>query len=187
MHDAFIDSAGARGIDTIDSSLVRGPLHGLATGRAVHGKIEGAFAPISACSEWAEDLRNHLSGPNDLDPISNPDILGTHHVLIVERCTRDGDAAQLNGFEDCPRIERPGASHVDLHIEQACDGDLGCELPCDRPAGLATTYDAEIVLEISGVDLDDDAVGRKRQRRQQGLDFDDALPDVIEVRMEAMM
>ena len=87
----------------------------------------------------------------------------------MKRRARDGDAGDLHRLQYRPGIERPGAPHVHLNVEQLGLGDFGRELPRDRPARLASADHAKLGVERETIDFYHDAVSLKGQGGDQRL------------------
>ena len=105
-----------------------------------------------------DDLGDHLAGADDLDLVALADVLGGDQLLVVQRRAGDRHAATSHRLQLGVRVERAGAAHVDLDLEQAGHGDVGRELPRDGPARLAAADHAQLVVKREIIDLHHHAV-----------------------------
>ena len=105
----------------------------------------------------ADDLRNHVAGALDDDEIALTDALAIDVLFVVQRCRGDGDAADLDRVELCPRIQRARPADANVDSLQRRDRRRGRPLEGPRPAR-SLMQGAEPLLLVERVDLDDDPV-----------------------------
>ena len=132
---------------------------------------------LSTLRQRAYYLGDHLAGSNHLDPIADADVLLRDQILVVQRRVAHRDATDFDRLQAGPRIQGPGATHVDEDVAHAGDRHLGRELPGDRPARLPSAYDPELSLQREAIHLHDDAIGLEGEPWNQRLEGGDLRLD----------
>src|SRR5262249_34053545 len=161
-----------RGLDPVDqrleparrTRLVRTAVHRLALWlddvRAAQGALFRHLERLRAglvLARRADDLRDDVPGALHDDDVALADVLAVDVLLIVQRCARDGDAADLDRLEHRPRVERARAADADRDLVQPRRRRHPRPLRRARPAR-PLVQRAEPTLLLERIDLDHDAV-----------------------------
>ena len=146
VHETLELATGTRDVRAVDRGLVLFAGRRSAAHRAVRGHPPGLLAAGAPVGNRSDDLRNHVAGSLHLHPVALSQVLADDQVFVVERRQLHDHAADLDGLELRVRIERAGATHVDLDRKQSRLGDVRRELARDRPPRLAPSHDAELFL-----------------------------------------
>ena len=158
-----IDQSRADDVGTIDRGLVflsrqRRPAH-----RALLRHPPRLLGARSLLRNRGDDLGNHLASALHLHPIADAQVLGDDKVLVVQRRQLHYHSADLHRLQNRERIDRAGASHIHLDVQQPRLGDVGRELAGDCPARLAPADDTQLLLQAQRIDFHHTAVDRKVQ------------------------
>src|SRR3954452_4634671 len=101
---------------------------------------------VLACR--TDDLRDDVARALHDDDVAFADVLAVDVLLIVQRRARHGDAADLDGLEQRPGIERAGAADTDQDLVQARRRRHRRPLEGARPARtLVQRAEAALLLE----------------------------------------
>ena len=134
-HELLADAVDVGGgLHPVDQRLeparragaVRAAVHRLALGlddlraaeRAVRRHRERLRA-LAVRPGRPDDLRDHVAGALDDHVVALADLLAVDVLLVVQRRARDRDAADLDGLEHRPRIERARAADADRDLVAA--------------------------------------------------------------------
>src|SRR2546423_643462 len=98
-------------------------------------------------------LGNHFSCALDEHPIADAEILALDIFFVMQRCTLNGHAANIDRFEKRPGVYRAGAPDVDANIEQFGSDLDGGIFEGDCPAWV-TSDRAKLLLMSQIIDLD---------------------------------
>src|SRR5215470_5034969 len=169
MAEALDDLRGAYRVRTIRHRLALGALYRRIANRTARGQVIGGQVLVAARrDDRADDFWNHFTRAAHGDDIADAEILRVHVAFVVQRRHRDGDAADLGGFEHGIRVDAACPPDVHFDREQSSRHFLGRILERDRPAGFAADR-AELALLLERVHFDDDAVRAIVERRALGF------------------
>ena len=190
---------GLRGADEAAGAAADGVAffpHRVGAAFGAGGGEDVGLCPIGALGEVdIGDLRDHVTGAVDLDPVADADVLAAPDlvplgvaagdvVLVVERGVGDDDATHRDGGEPGDGGEGAGAADLDVDGFEPGPGKLCRELVGDGPAGSGGP-EAETGLEGEVVDLVDHAVDVVAEGGALGLDRAVVGEHVIRARAEA--
>ena len=148
---------GTGRVDAEVGRLALGADDGLGATWALAGHLEGRLVAGALADDGRHDLRDDLPGPLDDHPVADTEVLGRNVVGVVEGGLPDGDAVDVDGFQDGVGIDAARPANVDLDLAELCRRLRGRELVGDGPSRLSA-HDAEVPLVVEAVDLHDDAV-----------------------------
>ena len=115
-----------------------------------------SFARLPFLDDF-EDVGDDLAGALDEHGVVDVQTEAVDFVHVVERGAADGDAADLDGFQDGDGSERSGAA--DLEDDFIDDrGFLACGILVGDGPARGFRGEAEFALERGGIHFDDDAV-----------------------------
>src|ERR1700730_1534261 len=106
---------------------------------------------------WANDLRNNVSGALNNYGIADADVLADDFILVVKRGILHNDAAHSNGDELGHWRQRTGAAHLDVDPAKEGCGFLRREFMCRGPARRPQNL-AKSLVKIEPIHLVHDAV-----------------------------
>ena len=81
------------------------------------GILNGFLCPAGRKNR-PNHLRDHVARALDDHDVALADVLPVDVLLVVERRLRDGDAADLDGLQLSPRVERAGSADADMDLVQ---------------------------------------------------------------------
>ena len=135
---------------------------GRSADRAVRRHLELALRTGPPLHQRSDDLRDHVPGLLENDPVADPDVLAAHLVEVVECGPRNGGPRDLDRRHVGDRCEGPRPPDVRHDgLDERLDL-LRRELEGDRPAR-GTADHPEPSLLVKSVDLDDDTIGLVRK------------------------
>ena len=140
------------------------------------GRDDERGVALTVLLEDLLDRRDHIPPLHDGDAVAYGEFELVDVLLVVERRTSDGGAAQSDRLQLRHRGYASGAPDLDGDAKDLRDGLRGLELVCDRPAGMMFRV-AEGFAHVELVDLGDHAVY---------LVFEGAPPerDLLQVRRQ---
>src|SRR6185437_10712168 len=169
LADAFDVRGSLHPVDqrlepTRRAGAVGAAVHGLAlrlddvraAERALLRHLEGLRA-LDVRKNRADDLRDHVTGTLDDHVVALADVLAVDVFLVVQRRLRHRHAADLDGLELRPGIERPCSPDSDVNLVQLRLSGHRRPLEGARPPGTIVQC-TEPALLVEGVDLDHDPV-----------------------------
>src|SRR5512133_427193 len=113
--------------------------------------------PLRVWQHRSDDLRDDVTGALDDHVVALADVLAVDVFLVVQRCLRHRDTADLDRLELCPWVQRPGTADADVDLVQFGLRRHRSPLEGARPAW-SVVQRAEAALLVEGVDLDHDPV-----------------------------
>ena len=159
MTQLFNVSSPREGQARLGQRCIASP-SGWTTGVSQSGQrsgIRNGFVPGACGWTGPDDLRDDVAGALDDHHVALADVLPVDVLLVVEGRARDSDAADLDGLEHRPWVERAGATDADRDLEQLRRSGRGRPLVRARPAR-PLVQSPEAPLLVDRVDLDHDAV-----------------------------